>query len=340
MSPYKEYTMLKTALCDILGIRYPVILGGMAYAGDHRLAAAVSDAGGLGVIGSGNLSLQGLRDEIRLARTLTTRPFGVNCFLKDPECLDKARISLEMKVNALFTGIGNPAPVLDLAIGSGVPVIPTVATVRHALSSIKAGVSLIVAEGQEGGGHIGSIGTLPLVAQVVGAVKGAVPVIAAGGVGCGSQVVACLALGAAGVMMGTRFLAAEESPLSHPAKEMLLQCPIDGTTVTGSFTGLAMRCVANDFTRRFQEMERDLSPYEMLMFGSGKIRAGLIEGDVANGSCPCGQAVGQVLAIEPAGSILRGIISEAEDLICRITANGGFNGWGGPDAARVEAKNE
>lgn len=320
--------MLKTALCDILGIRYPVVLGGMAYAGDHRLAAALSNAGGFGVIGSGNLSPLGLREEIHLCRTLTERPFGVNCFLKDPECIDKARISLELKVNALFTGIGNPAPVLALARGSGVPVIPTVATVRHALSSINAGVPLLVAEGQEGGGHIGSIGTLPLVAQVVAAVKGAVPVIAAGGVGCGSQLVACLVLGAAGVMMGTRFLAAEESPLSARTKQMILQCPIDGTTVTGSFTGLAMRCVANDFTRSFQEMERDLSPYEMLMFGSGKIRAGLIEGDVANGSCPCGQAVGQIHSMEPAEAILRGIISEAEDCIRRITANGGFDGWG------------
>ncbi|MBN1533410.1 MAG: nitronate monooxygenase [Spirochaetes bacterium] len=321
--------MLKTILCDILEVEYPIILGGMAYAGTHGLAAAVSNAGGFGVIGSGNLEIDALREEIHRCRGLTSRPFGVNCFLKDPECLAKARVSIQEGVHALFTGIGNPAPVLEIARGSGIPVVPTVATVRHALSAIRAGAPLIVAEGQEGGGHIGAIGTLPLLAQVRGAVEGRVPIIAAGGIGDGSQMAACLMMGAVGVMMGTRFLSAEESPLHRLTKEWLIGATIDDTTVTGSFTGLAMRCLANDFTSTFQTMERTMSPIDMLRFGSGKIRAGLMEGDVATGSCPCGQVVGQIRGNETAGEIIAAMVKEAGTLLQRIIAAGGFDGWKG-----------
>lgn len=321
--------MLHTSLCERLSIRYPIILAGMAYAGDHALAAAVSRAGGLGVIGSGNLSPDELAAAIAAYYRETSVPPGVNVFLKDPESPAKAARACAMGIGALFTGIGNPAAVVHYAKDAGIPLIPTVATVRHALSSLAAGADLLVAEGQEGGGHIGSIGTMPLIAQVRAAVGDRVPVIAAGGIGDGTQLAACLMMGAVGVMMGTRFLAAHECPVHDDLKDSLVACGIDSTTVTGNFTGFPMRCLANDFTRAFQEMEKATPSLELLLFGKGKIAEGLIGGDVRNGSCPVGQVVGQITCRESAGEIIERVVREAGTVTEHVVRNGGFNRWEG-----------
>jgi len=319
--------MLQTRLCHIFKIQYPIILGGMAFAGDHRLAAAVSEAGGLGVIASGNLTIDDLAEQITAYRKKTDKPLGVNCFIKDTECREKADLACRMGVSAIFTGIGNPAPVMEFGKKAGIPVIPTVATVRHALAAIESGSGIIVAEGQEGGGHIGRIGTLPLISQVRKAVGDRVPIIAAGGIGDGSQMIACLVLGATGVMMGTRFLTALECPIHDNVKEALIRSGIDDTTVTGQFTGLPMRCLKNQFTSEYQKKEKAVPSYEMLMFGKGKIREGLMGGDVNNGSLPAGQVIGQLEMIQSAGEIIRSIVAEAEDISRKITENAGFENW-------------
>ncbi len=318
--------MLHTRLCEIFGIKYPVILGGMAYAGDHRLAAAVSNAGGLGVIGSGNLTVDELVAELEAYRKISDKPVGVNVFMKRDDTPAKAEAICSMGVAALFTGIGNPMPVVPFAKKAGIPVIPTIAAVKHASAVIAAGADMIVAEGQEGGGHIGTISTLPLVAQVRNAAGTKVPLIAAGGIGDGTQLIACLAMGAVGVMMGTRFLIANECPIHDAVKDLLLRCGPEDTTVTGRFTGFPMRCLANEFTSQFHQAEIKRG-YEMLNFGAGKINAGLMEGDINTGSLPAGQVIGQITKRQSAADIMNEIVTEAESLTCRIIGNKGFDGW-------------
>ncbi len=316
--------MLKTDFCKQLNISYPLILGGMAFAGNHRLAAAVSIAGGLGVIASGNLSVDELEEEIKNFRKLTDAPLGVNCFIRDDEVREKADLACQMGIEALFTGIGNPIPVMEFARREGIPLIPTIASTRHAGPVIDAGADMIVAEGQEGGGHIGKIGTLPLIAQIVKEVKGRVPVIAAGGIADGSQLVACLAMGAEAVMMGTRFLVAEECPIHESVKEMIISSGSDDTTITGHFTGFPMRCLKNEFTAEYRLKEKVAPTYEMLQFGKGKIKAGLMDGDTAFGSLPAGQVVGQLDEIKGAGDIVRDMVREAEDILTGIITRKGF----------------
>ncbi|MCP4134718.1 MAG: enoyl-[acyl-carrier-protein] reductase FabK [bacterium] len=319
--------MLNTTLCKMFGIEYPVILGGMAFAGDHALAAAVSEAGGLGVIGSGSMSVEELEEEINNCRKLTSKPFGVNCFIKDPFTTQKAEVSCRLKVAALFTGIGNPGPVVQIGKDANIPVIPTVATVKHARSAIESGADVIVAEGQEGGGHIGTIGTLPLIAQVRAAVGDKIPIVAAGGIGDGSQLVASLTLGAIGVMMGTRFLVANECPVHNDFKNSLVNAGIDDTTVTGHFTGFPMRCLRNDFTDEYQAKEKVTPSIEMLLFGRGKIVDGLINGNIATGSLPAGQVIGQINKTESAAEIIKSFMQEAETIVRRIVDNDGFDDW-------------
>ncbi len=318
--------MLKTKLCELFGIKHPVILGGMAYAGDHRLAAAVSNAGGLGVIGSGNMTVDELVAAIEAYRKLSDKPLGINVFMKRDDTPAKAEAACSMGIAALFTGIGNPLPVVPFAKKAGIPVVPTIAMVKHASAVIAAGADLVVAEGQEGGGHIGTISTLPLVAQVRRAASADVPIIAAGGIGDGTQLVACLAMGAVGVMMGTRFLIADECPIHDTVKERLLACGAEDTTVTGRFTGFPMRCIANEFTGTFRK-EEITRGYEMLNFGAGKINAGLMEGDITNGSLPAGQVIGQITKRQTAAEIMTEIITEAESLTRRIIGNKGFDDW-------------
>lgn len=316
--------MLKTNICKKLNISYPVILGGMAFAGNYHLAAAVSMAGGLGVIASGHLSPGELEEEIRRYYDLVDVPPGVNCFIRDEDVNEKAERACRAGISALFTGIGNPLQLKDCAEKHGVPLVPTIASIRHVEPVLAAGADMIVAEGQEGGGHIGKTGTLPLLPQVVREVGGRVPVIAAGGIGDGSQLVACLAMGASGVMMGTRFLVARECPVHENFKEMIIGAGSDDTTITGHFTGFPMRCLKNDFTAEYRLKEKTSPSYEMLQFGRGKICAGLIEGDIAQGSLPAGQVAGQLKEVEPAGEIIKRIIDEAEEIVRSIVDRKGL----------------
>jgi len=318
--------MIETSLCRRLNISVPVILGGMAFAGDYLLAAAVSNAGGLGVIATGNLSLEELEAAIESFKKVSDKPLGVNCFIRDEEVREKADLACSLGIQALFTGIGNPMPVMEFARRADIPLIPTIASVRHAGPVVEAGADMIVAEGCEGGGHIGKIGTLPLLPQIVKEVRGRIPVIAAGGIAEGSQLVACLAMGAEAVMMGTRFLVAEECPVHDKFKDMIISAGSEDTTVTGHFTGFPMRCLKNDFTAEYRLKEKAVPSYEMLLFGKGKIRAGLIEGDTECGSLPAGQVVGQLSEKLSAGKIVENIIAEAEDIVKGIVASKGFGG--------------
>ncbi len=321
--------MLHTKLCDLLGIKYPIILGGMAWAGEHKLAAAVSEAGGLGVLGSGSMPIEELEKEIQAFKELTDKPLGVNCFLKDPWASQKAEMVTSMGIAALFTGIGNPELVIKYGKDAGIPVIPTVAAVRHAAAAVKVGADMIVAEGNEGGGHVGEVGTLPLIAQVRNEVGDTVPIIAAGGIGDGSQLAACLIMGAVGVMMGTRFLIADECISHDNFKDKLISCPIDGTTITGRFSGFPMRCMANEFTGEFQDMEKTKPSFEVMAFGAGKLMGAMINGDVEQGSCPSGQVVGMITRRESAKEIIDNMIAQAATITRKIVDAEGFNGWAG-----------
>ena len=321
--------MMQTKLCELLGIQYPIIMGGMAWAGDHKLAAAVSKAGGMGVLGSGNMSLDELEKEIVSFKELTDKPLGVNVFMKDELAPKKAEVATRMGTNALFTGIGIPDQVVRYAKDAGIPVIPTVAAVKHAVAAVKSGADMLVAEGMEGGGHIGECGTLPLVPQVRDQVGDDVPIIAAGGIGDGSQLVACLAMGAVGIMMGTRFLIADECISHDKFKQKLIDCSIEGTTVTGRFSGFPMRCMENDFTCQFHEMETVRPSAEVYAFGAGKMIAAILHGDVDQGSCPTGQVVGMIRKRESAKEIIESIIAQAEAITQTIIDANGFNGWQG-----------
>ncbi len=313
----EEKLVIKTPICDLLGIEHPIILAGMGYAGDAGLCAAVSNAGGFGLLGSGNLQLPQVGESLEKIRSLTDKPFGVNLFMKDPMAREKAKVAADMGVKAFFTGIGNPGPVIDIIREAGALCIPTVAAMKHAKSVLEAGVDALVCEGSEGGGHIGNLGTVSLLPQVTSETD--LPVVAAGGFGDGRGLVAALALGAQGLYLGTRFLACKESPVHRRFKEMLVASTIEDTTVTGHFTGFPMRCMANDFTREWQDKEKQkVNKMMLLMFGAGKIQSGLMMGNIETGSLPAGLAVGFIKKEESAAEIIESIVSEARETYRRI----------------------
>ena len=310
--------MIRTPICDLLGIEYPILQGGMAWAGTAELAAAVSNAGGLGIIGAGNAPADWLRDQIRAVRERTNKSFGVNVMLLSPfarECVD---VVYEERVPVVVTGAGNPGPLVPRFKGRGQKVVPVVASVALARRLERYGIDAVVAEGTESGGHVGETTTLVLVPQVVDAVK--VPVIAAGGIADGRAVVAALALGAQGVQMGTRFLCSEECIAHHNFKTRVLQSKDRATVVSGQTLGHPVRALENKMTRRFLEMEKAGRPAgELEEFGAGKLRAAVVDGDMEMGSLMAGQCCGLVNDIKPVATIIADVLSEAETLIGRLS---------------------
>lgn len=303
--------MIKTRVCELIGIEYPIFQGGMAWVSTGELAAAVSESGGLGIIGSGQAPADWLRQEIHKVKAKTQKPFGVNVMLMSPFVEEVMQVILEERVPVITTGAGNPGKYVPMLKEVGTKVIPVVASVALAKRLEKAGVDALIAEGMESGGHIGEIGTLPLVPQVVDAVN--IPVIAAGGIADGRGLVAALALGAEGVQMGTRFMCAEECTIAQAVKDKILKAKDRSTVVTGRSTGHPVRCLENPFTREMDQYERDGRPAaELEKLGVGKLRLAMVEGDVENGSIMAGQVAGAVKRLEPAARIIQDIMQSAE----------------------------
>ena len=306
--------MIKSRICEILGIKYPVFQGGMAWVADASLAAAVSNAGGLGLISSINAGTEAVRNEIRKCKELTDKPFGVNIMLQAPNAGEIAKMVVEEGVKILTTGAGSPAQYMEDWKAAGIKVIPLVASVALALKMQAIGATAVVAEGAESGGHVGELHTMPLIPQIVDAVE--IPVIAAGGICDGRGMAAALMLGADGVQVGTRFLCAEECTVNQAYKDKILKASDVSTIVTGKTLGHPVRSLKTPFSKTFAKMEADPSvkPDEILAFGTGALRKAVKEGDT-NGSYMAGECAGMVKKIEPAKDIIEDLTGGAEKLI-------------------------
>lgn len=305
---------MKTEITELLGIKYPIIQGGMAWVAEYHLAAAVSEAGGFGIIGAASAPPEIVREQIRKAKEKTTKPFGVNVMLMSPNAPEVAKVIVEEGICAVTTGAGNPAPFMEMWKSAGIKVIPVVASIAMAKMMEKAGADAIVAEGTESGGHIGSSTTMTLVPQVADAVS--IPVIAAGGIGDGRGLAAAFMLGAKAVQMGTRFIVAEESIVHKNYKECIIKAKDIDSQVTGRSTGHPIRVLRNKMAREYLKMEKagaGLEELEMLTLGS--LRKAVIEGDVVNGSLMAGQIAGMVKKEQSCREIIEEIMREAEDLL-------------------------
>lgn len=305
---------MKNRICDLLGIEYPVLQGGMAWVADASLAAAVSNAGGLGLISSVNAGTEAVRNEIRKCRELTDKPFGVNIMLQAPNAPEIAQMVIDEGVKILTTGAGSPAQYMAAWKEAGIKVIPVVASVALALKMQSAGADAVVAEGAESGGHVGELHTMALIPQVVDAVD--IPVIAAGGICDGRGAAAAFMLGAEAVQVGTRFLAAEECTVHQVYKDKILKASDISTIVTGKSLGHPVRSLKTPFSKSFARMEADpnVTPEEILAFGSGALRKAVQEGD-SNGSYMAGECAGMVKKIEPAKAIVEDLILGAWRII-------------------------
>ena len=306
---------MQTRITEILGIRHPVIQGGMAWIADANLAAAVSEAGGLGLISSINGGVEAVRKEIRKARELTRKPFGVNIMLAAPDAADIADLVVEEGVGIVTTGAGSPAPYMEKWKAAGIKVIPVVASVAYALKMQELGATAVVAEGAESGGHIGETHTLALLPQVIDAVD--IPVVAAGGIFDGRAAAAMFIMGAAGVQVGTRFLLARECRVHPVYKERLIKASDIGTMVTGKSRGDAVRALKTPFTKKFAALEADssVSDDEFRSFGVGSLRKAVFDGNLAEGSFLAGEVAGLAKREDSAAEIVNDIIFGAEALL-------------------------
>lgn len=306
--------MKRSDLCDLLEIDYPLIQGGMAWVANACLAAAVSNAGGLGLVAAGSMNAALLRREIRLTREQTSRPFGVNIMLMNPDVDALAEVVLEEGVSVVTTGAGSPGKYIQAWKDAGIRVIPVVASVAYAKRMEKLGADAIVAEGTEAGGHIGDLTTMVLVPQVVDAV--AIPVIAAGGIADGRGVAAAFMLGARGVQVGTRFLACNECCIHENYKQLVLKARDIDTLVTGRSGGHPVRTLKNRFARKLIELEKQGATFEeleLLMVGS--LRRAVQDGNLDEGSFMAGQSAGLVNTCQPAAEIVWSLFAEAEQLL-------------------------
>lgn len=305
---------MKTKLTELLGIEYPIIQGGMAWVAEHKLAAAVSEAGGIGLIGAGGAPAVFVKEQIQKAKELTNKPFGVNLMLMNPEADEIAKVIVEEGVRVVTTGAGNPGKYMAMWKEAGIKVIPVVASTAMAKLMERAGADAVVAEGMESGGHIGSLTTMALVPQVVDAVS--IPVIAAGGIGDGRGLAAALMLGAEGVQMGTRFVVAKESIVHPNYKEKLLKAKDIDSEVTGMSTGHPVRSLRNKMTKEYLRLEKEGAGFEELeKLGLGALRRAVMEGDVVNGTVMAGQIAGMVSKEQTCREMIEEIMAQAEELL-------------------------
>ena len=306
--------MIKSAVCELLGIEYPVFQGGMAWISDGKLAAAVSEGGGLGIIAAGNAPGEYVREQIRIAKSLTDKPIGVNIMLLSPFADEVAKVVIEEKADVVTTGAGNPSKYIKEWLAAGIKVIPVVASVAMAKLMTRLGASALIAEGGESGGHIGELTTMVLVPQIVDATT--LPVIAAGGIGNGRGVAAAFMLGASAVQMGTRFLSAYECSIHPNYKEKILHANDLSTMVTGKRLGHPVRSLRTPFARDYFKAEySDISDEDLEKLGMGALKMAVIDGDNEKGCFLAGQIASVVTKEQSASEIIKEVIAEAEPIL-------------------------
>ena len=306
--------MIHTELCDLLGIEYPVFQGGMAWIADGKLAAAVSNGGGLGVVAAGNAPADYVRQQIRIAKSLTEKPFGVNIMLMSPFADEVAQVAAVERVAVVTTGAGNPSKYMQLWKDAGIKVIPVVASVAMAKLMTRLGASALIAEGGESGGHVGELTTMVLVPLVCDATT--LPVLAAGGIADGRGFAAAMMLGACGVQMGTRFLSAEECNIHPTYKEKILKAGDLATMVTGKRLGHPVRSLRTAFARNYSKAEYSTMPDDELeQLGVGTLRKAVQDGNLEEGCFLSGQIAAMVTKIEPAADIVRSVVEQAEPIL-------------------------
>ena len=306
--------MIKSELCELLGIRYPVSQGGMAWIADGKLAAAVSEGGGLGIIGAGNAPASFVKEQIAIAKSLTDKPFGVNIMLLSPFADEVAQVVADEKVAVVTTGAGNPSKYMKLWLDAGIKVIPVVPSVAMAKLVTRLGAAAVIAEGGESGGHVGELTTMVLVPLIRDATD--LPVIAAGGIADGRGAAAAFMLGACGIQMGTRFLSAEECTIHPTYKEKIVKANDLCTMVTGKRLGHPVRSLRTQFARNYSKAEYGGMPDEELeALGTGALRKAVQEGDVKDGCFLSGQIAAMVNKVEPAADIVRDVMEGAEAVL-------------------------
>lgn len=306
---------MKTRITELLGCKYPLIQGGMAWIAEHTLAAAVSNAGGVGLIAGGSAPIDYLREQIRLCKEATDKPFGVNIMLMSPNADDLAQLCIDEKVAVVTTGAGNPAKFTPAWKEAGIKVIPVIPSVALAKRMERAGADAVVAEGTESGGHIGENTTMCLVPQVVDALE--IPVIAAGGIADGRGVAASFMLGAEGVQIGTRFLASEECQIHQTFKDLVVKAKDTDSVVTGRYTGHPCRNIKTKFSKMLANGERDgsLTPEQFEEVTLGSLRKAVQDGNLDEGSFLCGSIAGMINDVKPCETIVRELMEQAEQLL-------------------------
>ena len=305
---------MKTALTEILEIEYPIIQGGMAWVAEANLAAAVSNAGGLGIIGAGGADAKWVEDQIIKAKKLTDKPFGVNIMLMNPQADDIAKVVAKHNVKVVTTGAGNPGKYMEMWKNAGIKVMPVVASVAMARMMERCGADAVIAEGTEAGGHIGEITTMVLVPQVVDAVN--IPVVAAGGIADGRGIAAAFMLGAEGVQIGTRFVVTEEAQVHENYKECILKARDIDSRVTGRSTGHPVRALRNKMTKEYLEKEQAGATFEELEHLTlGGLRRAVVDGDVQSGSVMAGQIAGMIKEKLTCQEVIQKLVSQTDELI-------------------------
>jgi enoyl-[acyl-carrier protein] reductase II len=329
-----ETDPLHTPLCDLLGIEHPVLQAGMGMIARGRLAAAVSEAGGLGVIGSGHLTVDELRDEIRIAKRLTDKPFGVDILFATVdargdevasytrEVEEQVQTVLDERVPVLVSGLGNPILAIDSAHELGIVVMSVVGNTRQAVRLVDAGVDAVIGQGHEAGGHTGPVGTIVLIPQLVDSVD--VPVVAAGGLVDGRGLAASLALGATGVWMGTRFIATEEAHAHDNYKHKIASISETGTVVTRAHSGKPCRLIKNRFTEEWESRTNEIEPFPLQLLHVGKPASEIarLQGDVEHGSAPAGQGSGLIHDVPTAREVVEDIVAGARATLGRLAPGG------------------
>ncbi|MBM6690277.1 MAG: enoyl-[acyl-carrier-protein] reductase FabK [Candidatus Fusobacterium pullicola] len=316
--------MENNKICKLLGIKYPIFQGAMAWIANGNLAGHVSKDGGLGIIAGGGMPVDVLRQEIRKVKSITSNPFGVNLMLMMADVEKQIDVCIEEGVPVVTTGAGNPGPYMEKLKAAGIKVIPVIPSVALAKRMEKIGADAIIAEGMEGGGHIGTITTMSLVPQVVEAVN--IPVIAAGGIAGGKQFLAALSLGAEGIQVGTKFLVANECTVHENYKNAILKAKDRSTVSTGNYTGHPVRVIENKFAKQILEMEKVGAPKEEIeQLGTGKLRLAVVDGDVENGSVMAGQVAAMVNEPMSTKEILEGFMRELEEEKVKLAER--MNSW-------------
>lgn len=308
---------MRPQITELLGIKYPVIQGAMAWTSEANLATAVSNAGGAGIIATGGRTAEWVRDEIRRAKTMTDKPFGINLMLMAPNIEEIKKVVCEEKVAFVTTGAGSPMPHIKQLQAAGIKVIPVIPNLKLAKRVAEAGVDAMVIEGMEGGGHIGKQTTMSLMENILAEVKD-IPVLVAGGIVDGRGIAAALLMGAAGVQMGSRFMLTDECVINSKAKEAIIKATDTDSVTTGYSRNLGVRCLKNAFTAAYDAKEISGAPNEELMaMGTGTLRRGLIDGDVENGTVMCTQAVARLNEILPCKVVMENLIAEAKATLAK-----------------------